>query len=167
MTMPDPTSQLSREDRARACVQALTAEEFKRHRTWVALEEPRRRDQIEGQVGMYRQMRESGVFPTPSPEGEWQAPDGVARVYLPGDQVAHGGRVWESIYHGLNEEQPGEGLGWEDITPPQEPEGEDEPIAAAREAEKAAEAAAQAAFAAQADANDEAQESEPESGAES
>lgn len=131
MTTPD-ISELSRVDRAKLAVQQLTNTEFKSFRTWVALDEANRREREDaaaaGQVALYRQMREAGILPTPDPEDAWAAPDGLVRVWLPGDRTTHGGRRWQSVHDGLNDEEPGTGDKWTDITPP-EPEPESDLVA--------------------------------------
>ena len=121
--MTTPEFELSRVERAHLATQALTPEEFKAFRTWVALDEAQRREREQaasaGQVDLFRQMREAGMMTAPTPETPWVAPDGLRVVYLEGDQVTHGSRVWQSADPGLNQDEPGTTDSWWDITPPE------------------------------------------------
>lgn len=102
----------------------------------------------QGQAEVVEGLRESGVIEAPAvPEAPTDPSDFDAwvdpgtdhsKMYLLGDYVSHGERVWESTHPGLNHWEPGtEGVDWRmwrDVTDvvfppevdPETPEGPDE-----------------------------------------
>ena len=125
--MTTAEAEMSRVERAHLATQALTEGEFKAFRTWVALDEAQRREReaaaSAGQVDLVRQMRDAGMMTAPTADTPWTVPDGLRIVWLEGDQVTHGSRVWQSADPGLNQDEPGTSDTWWDITPPeQEPD---------------------------------------------
>ena len=83
-----------------------------------------------GQTEIIEELREQGTISQPSsPENPssvsdfeaWNNPGTIhSEMYLLGDIVAHGGRVWESTHAGLNHWEPGApGIDyriWQDVT---------------------------------------------------
>ena len=128
-------------------LKALSDDELRKLLSDVLTEQDRRRAApvVEaGKAEVLQSLRESGAI-TPPPhaddapetmEGVKQVPAWVdpgtdhAAMYLHGDVVSHGGRVWRSEVNGLNHWEPG-GVGvycntWSDCTPPSPvEEGED------------------------------------------
>lgn len=102
-------------DKIKEQVQALDAEDWRELLDWVVGVEKPRRDASpavsEGQGEIIRDLREQGTITDPAPEGEvapWRDPGtDHSRMYLLGDRVSHGGRVWTSRVNGLNSWEPG------------------------------------------------------------
>lgn len=83
-----------------------------------------------GQTEIIEELREQGTISKPSsPDNPssvsdfepWEDPGTIhSEMYLLGDIVSHGGRVWESAHHGLNHWEPGsQGIDhriWFDVT---------------------------------------------------
>lgn len=102
-------------DKLKEQVQDLTEDEWIDFLDWVVREEKDRREAApavsEGQAEIIRDLREQGTITDPAPEGEvapWRDPGtDHSRMYLLGDRVSHGGKVWTSRVNGLNSWEPG------------------------------------------------------------
>lgn len=102
-------------DKIKEQVQALTEDEWTDFLDWVVREEKGRREAApavsEGQAEIIADLRDKGVVADPAPEGEvapWQDPGtDHSRMYLLGDRVSHGVKVWTSRVNGLNSWEPG------------------------------------------------------------
>lgn len=135
MTNPEPIDalELSPLDRVKQlAATTLSDAELSRLATWARLEEPQRRKEAESAKAAAASATQEVVEQvwqlqpslkpefSDSPEGEvpaWVEPTGDLTSYPAGAHVAHQERVWRNDLGALNLSTPGDGHGWEDVTP--------------------------------------------------